>query len=232
MSTSSLVNADNCLNPGRISAGVLSRASQRIVDFESFVDVRIHGSLASIENQRPVAKLPYQLRTVRSEDQGTISALLKQLVMTFLVKIVVSNHDDLVDEVAIEFDRKRQSKGQPGTHPRRIGLDRHLQLTTELSEIFDEVLNLAVFVTVNPRDEAGIVIAGQAALKAASEPEGPRHAHVARNLAGRRHFDAAEQLDEGGLARAIAAKETDMFSASNLQVQVPENNLSAAAHRI
>ena len=84
----------------------LKHQLQIVVDPQSFLNVRVNCSLALIQNESTVAEFADKVGIVRCENEGPVTTLLEQFVMALMMEVCVSYHDNLIDQVAIKFDRE------------------------------------------------------------------------------------------------------------------------------
>src|SRR4051794_10697561 len=68
-----------------------------VIYAQRFLNVVIGRCKTTIQHDCSFAKFPHQICAARSENQCSILALLKEFVMTLPMKILITNHDDLVD---------------------------------------------------------------------------------------------------------------------------------------
>src|SRR6476646_3145126 len=104
----------------RAKGGDIAEAKplQSGVHLERFVYVGIDGPITLMEHQRSIAEFADQIGTMRRQHERPIATFFKQLIMTLLVEIRIADHDDLVNQVAVELDRKRQRECEPRPHAR------------------------------------------------------------------------------------------------------------------
>src|SRR3954451_1128039 len=90
----------------RISIGKMRRscfgykrlgALESRVDLQPLVDISVDCCVALIEHHRAIAELANGFRAMRSKHQCSIVPFLEQLVMAFLMKIGVADHNDFID---------------------------------------------------------------------------------------------------------------------------------------
>ena len=145
--------------------GALKRVGQRQIDIVENL------TAAAMQDQCPGTILFDDPGHVGSKNQTAIGALIEQLFLRPLLKALISDRDDFVDEIAIEIDGQRQRKIEECPHPGRIGPDRFRQEGPELGEIVDVVANLAECPVVHAADQADVVIAGHASANPAAQPD-------------------------------------------------------------
>lgn len=61
--------------------------------------------MSIVQNERAIAEFPNEIRTVRCEQKRSVLTLYKKFILAFTLEVLVSNHDDFVDEVTIKFYR-------------------------------------------------------------------------------------------------------------------------------
>src|SRR5262249_40425283 len=81
-------------------------------------------------------------------------------------------------------------------------------------------------------DEAHIVVAGQVEVEAAVESERPRQRHAPPDLSRCRLLDAADELDEGRLAGAVAAEDRELLAHPDRRVDAVEHPARSGVGRV
>src|SRR5689334_1937905 len=179
--------------------------------------------LAGNEHRSAATMLANEIRIVRHNDHPTVAALVEQFVIALLMKALVADRDDLVDEETVEFDHHRNRKRQPRPHSRRIGFHRLLQVNAKLGKLLDE-LNLVGWIdTVDAADETEVVETGQSALERAAERERPRNAHAPLDQSCRRQLRSADEPDQRRLAGSIPSENSDALAASDGEIDVAKH---------
>src|SRR5216684_1545735 len=112
------------------------------------------------------------LRYVGREYQAAISALIEQFFVRSTLKAVVADRDDLIDQVAIEIDGKRQREIEPCPHPRRVSDDRFGQVFAQFGEIFNKIAHQLERLIINSADQADVVVSGHASGNPPAAPTG------------------------------------------------------------
>src|ERR1051326_5115723 len=96
---------------------------------------------------------------MRGEDQAAVGASNEELVIGALLKALVADSDDFVNQIAIEIDRQRDREIKPRPHAGGISLDRFRQIFAELCEILDAFVNQFEGPVIDPADHP-IVVGG------------------------------------------------------------------------
>src|SRR5207245_8386592 len=108
---------------------------------------------ASGEDRSPIAVLADRLAVMRRQDDvGTTQTLAKR-GRAAAAEPIVADLGDLVDQIDVKVDRQTGAKGEPGAHPGRISVDRHVEIFAELGEFFDEADRRLEAGTIDPGDE-------------------------------------------------------------------------------
>ena len=104
-----------------------------------------------------VANLPDEIHVVRHQYKRPVGAFGKQLFFAAILKPYVPNHDNFVDQVAVEFDGDRERESQSSSHSRGVCLDRFQHLLAKFGEIIDEGSRGRVIKPVDPADKPKII---------------------------------------------------------------------------
>ena len=164
------------------------------------------------QNQCGRASFSNDLRTVNGQDHRAVLAFVEQLVNALVLKTQIPNQDDFIDQETFKINREREREGQAHAHAAGIEPDWNVKLLADFGEIFDEIEGILERDAVNARDKTDIIVAGQFSLEAATERERPRHPEPARYAAVRWALKAGQNLNESGLAGAIATEHCHPFA--------------------
>ena len=183
--------------------------------------------MPTVQHKHRVAVRPDLFRDVGDDDHRAITAPLEQFVMALLVKPGVAHGKHLIDQKAVELHCHGDSEGQPGAHAGGVSSDRFPHVRAQFGKLLDKRDERRNFHAVHTADKAQVVQACQAALEGAAKRQGPGNAHVALNISLRRQFCAADQADKRGLARSIAAQDSDLLAAAHPQADIVQHRMRA-----
>src|SRR5271169_397253 len=99
-------------------------SSQVVIDVESQIEIGEDFTPPSMQDQGSRAVGPDDLAHVGSKDHGAVGPLLEKFLVRPALEALVAGSNDLVNQVAVKIDRKRQCKHEPGLHPRGVGSHR------------------------------------------------------------------------------------------------------------
>ena len=106
------------------SVAQLSGVQRSSVNLQRHFNIVEDAALPAVKDQRAIA-IFRMVSWLCDAGSGSVAALLEQFDVAFALEVPVADHDHLVDRVAIELDRQRQSEGQAGAHASGVGFDRH-----------------------------------------------------------------------------------------------------------
>src|SRR5438132_10928492 len=116
---------------------------------------------------------------------------------------LITGSDDLVDQIAVEIDGERQRERKPGPHSQRIGFERLRHKFFEFGKILNVIFDYVKGLVVNTRNEAHIVVSGQAPLEPALQAKRPGRRHGLVYFATRWKLDTAQESDQCRFAGAV-----------------------------
>ena len=102
-----------------------------------------------MDNKSLIAKIPDKIGTMGRNEHGPLLTPLEHFLLALALKILIADQDDFVDQIAIKFDRQRQSECKPCPHAGRVGLDGHSELPTQFGEILHELSDFPIVSTIN-----------------------------------------------------------------------------------
>jgi len=155
-----------------------------VVESEAFIDAGEEVEFAFDHDAGVVAVGFDEVGVVGDDDHRAVAALFEEFDLAAFVKALVADGDDFVDEVAVELDDHRESKGKTGAHARGVAFDGFSEVWAELGELLDEGDFVLGGRVVDATDEAEIVESSEGTLEAAGEGERPGDAHGAGDGAG------------------------------------------------
>src|SRR5579863_1088105 len=126
-----------------------------------------------MQDKRARAPLLDEARDVGGENKAAASPPMVDFVERPLLKTLVADGDDLVDQIAIKVDRKGQGKIEPSLHAAGIRIHRFGQIFPKLGEIIDKSANFADRLVVDAGDEPDRVVTGHPAGHAAGQADWP-----------------------------------------------------------
>ncbi len=120
---------------------------QIVVEFEPTIS----------EHGAAIAILPDCSAVVRYEDNvGALHPVAKGSC-TFLLEPLIADLGHLVDQVGFELDGEAGAESEPRAHARGVGVDRHLEIAAQLSELLDIAGCVPHARAVHPRDERDVL---------------------------------------------------------------------------
>src|SRR5215469_9206933 len=135
------------------------------------VDIVVQRQCTVGEDGAAVAILPQGLRIVSDEYKVAIRRPRTKRLGAFTAEALVADLDDLVDQVHVEIDGETSGKGQSGSHPGRISVDRHLEIFAQLREFLDVADRCTHRRTVDPGNKCCIFAPRKGAVKGAPKTE-------------------------------------------------------------
>ena len=128
------------------------------------------------------------------------------------LEALVTDGQDLVDHQDVGVHVHGDREAEPHVHARRVELDRAVDELLQLGEVHDGVEDLVHVALGHAQQrtvEVDVLPAGQVLLEAGSQLQQPGqlapHGHLSRG----RLEHAADALEQGRLARAVAAQDAD-----------------------
>jgi hypothetical protein len=150
------------------------------------------------------------------EDRLALVAEPVEHVEALLLEAHVAHREHLVDEqnVSVHLDHHRE--GQPHLHARRVVLQLQLLELAQLGELDHSVVSVARLARGEAEHHAvqqNVVASREVGVEAHAELDEGRHAaiHVDRSTVGA--VDARQALEQGALARPVAADDAEEFTA-------------------
>ena len=143
-------------------------------------------------------------RTVRPAGGG-----LPHLSEALLLEREIADREHLVDNEDVGLEVRRDREREPHVHAARVALDRRVDEPLDLGERDDLVELAPDLVSAHPQNSAveiDVLAAGELGVKAGADLEQRPHAAVDVRVPGRRLGDSGEDLQQRGLARAVAAR--------------------------
>ena len=158
-------------------------------------------------------------RVVTDKKNGAaLSCNIRHLAKAFLLKLGVADGQDLVNYEDLRFEMCRDGEGETDVHAARVMLHRRVDEPLHLGEGHDLVEPGSDFRALHAEDRSvqeHVVPAGQFGVKSGANLQERGDAPAQDGAAGGGFGDAREQLEQGGLARAVAADDAHHFPGLN-----------------
>ena len=147
------------------------------------------------------------------------------LAQAFALEGVVANGKDLVDDQNLRLEVGGHGEGQPDVHAAGIMLHRRVEELLHLGKRHDLVEFPPDLRARHPEDRAieeNVLAAAQLGMKPRADLEQRRHPAAQFDAPCGRLGDPRENLEEGRLARAVAADDSDDLAALDFKRHVAQ----------
>ena len=170
---------------------------------------------------------------MRHEQDGSpVVAERQHLADRAILEADVADRQHLVDQQHVRVDVGGDGEAEPRVHARRVALQRAYRYTRPRSAkstmASKRWAHLAARQPQNDAVELDVLAAGQLGVKPGAEidqrSDPTRRAHLSAGRSG----DARQQLQQGGLARAVVADQPDRFARLQAQADVAQRPQLAA----
>ena len=220
---------DRRRTPRMTTSQTWSLVSKVLISVDGIVHAVAHRQAPLFQNGRMVAVGADQIRLVRHDHHRAVPALIEQFHIALDGEAVVAHRHGLVDQETVEFDGHGNGEGQARAHARGIALHRLPQVGAQLGKALHQLQGLVIVHPVHPRDQARVVLAGEAALEGIPKGQRPGHGHVLPHHPAVRPVRAAHDANHRGLARAVAAHDAPFLTRANGEVHMVQHLAHAAA---
>ncbi len=190
--------------------------------------VRRTGSLdvAVLQVDGVIAERLHHVHAVRHEQQRhpCLGELLQPL-QAFELERRVAHGERLVDDQHVGVDVDRHREGEPQLHPARIRLGRLLDEGADVGKRRDVVEPLLHLRARDAHDRAvheHVLAPGEIRVESGTELEQRSDASGELDVTGRRRERARDELQQRGLARAVAPDDSHRFAFAHLERHVAQ----------
>ena len=189
----------------------------RVLGLLDVRQVLLHDPPGIADHPLPPRVQPYRLvaealdhREPVGDEQNRLAAALElgELVEALQAEALVAHRQHLVHEEDLGVDVHGDGEPQPHVHARGVGLDRGVDEVLELGELDDLVetpVDLAAGHAQHDTVDEHVLAPADLGMKARAELDQSRDPSVDAHLAARRPGDSRHQLQQGALARPVAA---------------------------
>jgi hypothetical protein len=179
-----------------------------------------------VEQHGPVAQLAHLVQAVAHEDDGAALPLEPpDAVEALALERLVPDGEDLVDQEDLRVDVHGDGEGQPHVHAARVELDLGVDELRDAGEV-DDLVEVGVGLLAREPEDRGVEVdvlpAGEVAVEPGPQLEQRGQPATALDVPGRRREDAADDLEQGALARAVVPDEPRGAAGAERQVDVPQ----------
>jgi hypothetical protein len=203
-----------------------------LVEAKTFLHAWEGVELSAIQNDGIVAVGADEVRLMRYNNHGPVTAFLKKLVLTPGLKSIITNGNNLVNQITVEFDAHGEGEGEAGAHAGGIGFDLFVKVSTEFGKVLDKRDLVFERSIINPADEAKVIQTGERALKTTSKCERPRYLHTTMHRATGGSLGTANDANQCGFAGAIPTKHANFLTWTDAEVDVVENRALSSMHSV
>ena len=147
------------------------------------------------------------------------------LAKTLLLELRVAHGEHLVHDKDLRLEVGRHREGEPHIHAAAVALHRRVEKPVDLGEGHDLIELAFDLQPAHPKDRAveeDVLAAGEFRVEAGAHLQQAGHPTAQADAAGGGLGNAAEQLEKGGLARAVAADDADHLAALDFQAEIPQ----------
>ena len=185
----------------------------------------VHDDAAAFDENGPVAQALDGGNVVADEDQGMIRHEAPQKAHALLGKEGVAHGKGFVDDQHIRVHMGNDGKGQADDHAAGIALDGLIDEFADVGKGHDILITGRDFLGTEAKNggiEPDVFPAGEFGIESAAQFQQGGHpsagAHAARG-GGKR---AADDLQQGAFARAVATEDADALPPAHGKTDVPE----------
>ena len=195
-----------------------------------------HGSLVGVDNRfrravlpdggglnpdHAMAKAANLIKLMADEDYcATGAGDVAHFAQAFFLEVDVADSKDFIDEEDFRLEMGGDGEGQADVHAGGVVLDGSVNEFFKLGEGDDFVEFAVDFALAHAEDSAGeegVFAAGELAVEAGADFEEATNASMNLRPSGGRFCNAREDFQEGSLAGAITADETEDFAFADLE---------------
>jgi hypothetical protein len=147
-------------------------------------------------------------------------ATIAHLAQALLLKLGIPNRQDFIHHQDLRIQMSSDGKGQADVHAAGVALDGGIDELLDFGKSDDLVELAAHFVFAHAHDgavEVDVLAAGELGVKAGADFEQAGDAAFDLDLAGSGGGDARQDLEQGALARAVAADDAEHFALLDLE---------------
>ena len=196
------------------------------MDVDRLIDRVKKDELSFLQHRPTLAISAQRVGVMADHQQRPRRAAVVQSVFASLTEAIIARSRDLVDQIAVEIDGKRDTKRKTRHHAGGIAVDRLMKICTKLGKVFDIREKLLNILAVNPRNEARIVRSGQAGLEAARIPNRPGTGYGPLDHARSRCFNAGDETHQRRFTRAVRPAYPQAAPCWNREVQIIQDVLA------
>src|SRR6266849_1488814 len=176
---------------------------------------------ASIEPNDALAEAANLVQLMADKDNRAAGAgYVSHFPQTRALKFDVADGENFIDQQNFRFKVRGNRKGQAHKHAAGIMLHRRVDEFVEFGEGHDFIEFAGDFLPAHAQDGAAqirVLPAGEFRVKTRADLEKTADAAMNFGPARSRPRDAGKNLEEGGLAGAVAADQSQHFAFANLQ---------------
>jgi hypothetical protein len=196
------------------------------VDAHALVHGAVEGHAPRAQHHHPVAQLAHSGHVVAHEQDGPpATGHPAHAVQALALEVRVAHGQHLVHEQDFRFQVRGHGKGQAHVHARGVALDRRVHETLQLGESHDGLEALGHLAAGHAQDGAvqeDVLAAGEVGVEARADLEHAGHAPAQQGPALGGRGDARQNLEQGGLARAVLADDAHDLPGGHLEAHVAQ----------
>src|SRR5579862_8188747 len=159
------------------------------------------------------------------QDSTAATAYVLHLSDALSLEVSVADGQDLVNNQDFRVQVRGDGERQPHIHPAAVTLNRRVDKLLDPRESDDGVKTAADLRLAHPQDRAieeDVFAAGQLGVEPGADFQQAPDAAIQVDLAGRRLGNAAEDLQQRALSRAVAADNPDHLSLFDVKAHILE----------
>jgi hypothetical protein len=208
-----------------VSRTTPDRRANVLVDHVSARAVCPH--LTVVEPDRAPAHLVDGTQVVADEDDcAPLATEVAHLPDALFPESKIADREHLVDEHDLGLDVRGNREREPQVHPPRIALDRSVHVPLEPCEVDDLVVAPTDLPSLHPENrpvQEDVLAARQLHVKPTPDVEQRPDATTRAGDPRRRLRDAAEDLEQRGLAGTVVADHPERLALTSLEAQIAKS---------
>lgn len=202
------------------------------VGFGDFLGGARDGDFALLEHDGAVAELKDVFHGVSDEDDGLFAMERGKIIVAFFLESGIADGKDFVENEDVALGTDGDGESETDLHAGRVIFEFLIHEFFEFGKFYDVIIHggdFGIAETKHGAVEIDIFAAGEFHVETDAEFDEGDEVTVDDHLTGARIIDASEDLEEGGLARAVATDDADKFAFFDVETDVVEDLLIAVA---
>lgn len=202
------------------------------VGFSDFFGGAGNGDFALFEHDGTVTEAQDVIHGVSDEDDGLLTVEGGEIIITFFLEGGVADGKDFIEDEDIAFGTDSDRESEANLHTGRIIFELLVHEIFELGEFDDVVIHGGDFGIAEAKHGAiqvDVFAAGEFHIETDAKFDKGDEVAIDDDLATAGVIDAGENLEEGGLARAVATDDANEFAFFDVKTDVVKNLLVAVA---